>query len=45
MTNNQTRNVTSVYESPNCDVVEIKTEGVLCGSMQQLQEYEDEFIW
>lgn len=40
-----TTKVTTTYESPICDIVEINNEGVLCASMQQLQEYEDEFVW
>ena len=45
MTKNMTNKVANTYESPICDIVEIKSEGVLCASMQQLQEYEDEFEW
>ena len=33
------------YESPICDVVDIKSEGVLCASMQQLLEDENEYAW
>ena len=40
-----TTNVTTAYESPLCDIVEIKSEGVLCASMQQLEEYEGEYEW
>ena len=45
MTKNMTNKVANTYESPICDIVEINNEGVLCASMQQLQEYEDEFVW
>ena len=45
MTKNMTDKVTIAYESPICDIVDIKAEGVLCASMQQLVEYEDEFEW
>ena len=45
MTKNMTNKVANTYESPICDVVEINAEGVLCASMQQLYEYEDEFEW
>jgi hypothetical protein len=37
--------IVEFYESPKCDVTEILSEGVLCASMQQLYEYEDEFVW
>ena len=40
-----TTKVTNAYESPICDIVEIKSEGVLCASMQQLEEYEGEYEW
>lgn len=33
------------YESPECDIIEINAEGVLCGSLQQLEEYEGEYEW
>ena len=45
MTKNMTNMVTNTYESPLCDIVEIKSEGVLCASMQQLEEYEGEYEW
>ena len=45
MTNNMTDKVTIAYESPNCDIVDIKTEGVLCASLEQLYEYENEYDW
>lgn len=45
MTKNMTEKVAIAYESPNCGIVDIKVEGVLCASMQQLQEYENEFEW
>ena len=40
-----TTKVTTTYESPICDIVDINAEGVLCASMQQLEEYEDEYEW
>ena len=45
MTKNMTDMVTNTYESPLCDIVEIKSEGVLCASMQQLEEDENEYAW
>jgi len=44
MTKEMTK-VTPSYESPACDIVDINTEGVLCGSMQQLEEYDGEYEW
>jgi hypothetical protein len=40
-----TTKVTTSYELPICKIVDIKAEGVLCTSMQQIYEYEDEFEW
>ena len=40
-----TTKVTTTYESPICDIVDINAEGVLCASMQQLEEYEGEYGW
>ena len=37
--------VTQTYESPICDFIDVKTEGVLCASMEQLYEYDGEFEW
>lgn len=45
MTNNQTTNVTMVYESPKCDIVDIKAEGVLCASLEQFNEDNSDFTW
>ena len=45
MTKIMTEMVANTYESPICDIVEIKSEGVLCASLQQLYEYEDELDW
>jgi hypothetical protein len=45
MTKNITTLVAKAYESPLCGVVEINAEGVLCASMQQLEEYEGEYGW
>lgn len=42
---NITTQVAISYESPLCDLVDINTEGVLCASMQQLEEYEGEYEW
>ena len=44
MIQNTTKVITS-YESPICGTVDIKTEGLLCASMQQLEEYEKEYEW
>ena len=40
-----TTKVTTTYESPICDIVDINAEGVLCASMQQLEEVEGEYEW
>ena len=40
-----TTKVTTTYESPICDIVDINAEGVLCASMQQLLEDENEYAW
>jgi hypothetical protein len=45
MVNKEVDKVRSTYKSPVCDIVDIATEGVLCASMEQLYEYEDEFEW
>ncbi len=45
MTKHITTTEAIVYESPVCDIVDINTEGVLCASMQQLEEYEGEYEW
>ena len=45
MTKTMTNKVANTYESPNCDIVDIKSEGVLCASIQQLEEYENEYEW
>ena len=45
MTKNMTNKVANTYESPICEIVDIKAEGVLCASMQQLEEYENEYEW
>lgn len=45
MTKSITTSVAKAYESPLCDIVEIKAEGVLCASMQQLEEVEGEYEW
>lgn len=33
------------YESPICDVVDIKTEGVLCSSFETPEEYDKPYEW
>lgn len=45
MTKNMTNKVTNTYESPICDIVEINAEGVLCASLEQLDEYDNVFDW
>ena len=45
MTSKMTKMVVKSYESPVCDIVEMQSEGVLCGSMEQLKEYDDVFEW
>lgn len=45
MTKHITTTEAIVYESPVCDIVDINTEGVLCASIQQLEEYEGEYEW
>ena len=43
-----TRNITEVtrsYESPLCDIVVFTSEGVLCASLEQLQEDDSNFVW
>lgn len=46
MTKHITTTEAIVYESPVCDIININTEGgVLCASMQQLEEYEGEYEW
>lgn len=37
--------ITSLYEEPKCAVIEISPEGVLCASMEQLEEVEGEYEW
>ena len=36
---------TLIYELPVCNVIDLVAEGVLCGSMQQLEEYDNEYEW
>lgn len=45
MTKILTNKVTNTYESPLCEIVDIKSEGVLCASMEQLEDYENEYEW
>ena len=45
MTVNRTEQVTKVYISPACDIVEINTEGVLCTSFEEAKEYDDPYGW
>lgn len=44
-TKNAITPIGGAYESPACDIIEINAEGVLCGSLQQLEEYEGEYEW
>jgi len=37
--------VTPVYESPACDIVDVNTEGVLCGSFETPDEYDTPYQW
>ena len=30
--------ITGAYESPKCDILDIKSEGILCSSLEQLGE-------
>lgn len=45
MTKNMTEMVVNTYESPICDIVEIKSEGVLCGSFETPTEYDNPYAW
>lgn len=45
MTKIMTEMVANTYESPICDIVEIKSEGVLCASLEQLTEDDSDFTW
>ena len=41
MNKNKSEKVTVTYKSPKCDITEIGSEGVLCASLQQLNEDPD----
>ena len=46
MTKNMTEKVTIAYESPNCDIVDIKAEGVLCSSFETADDkYYGAYEW
>jgi hypothetical protein len=45
MTKNITTTVTTTYESPLCDIVEIKSEGLLCNSFEAPEEYDKPYEW
>ena len=45
MTKPENCNIKVAYESPQCDINELRTEGVLCASLQQLYEYENVYEW
>lgn len=45
MIKKQTDMVATIYESPKSEVVKLNNEGLLCASMQQLEEYEKEYEW
>ena len=44
MTKNTTT-VTTSYVSPFCEIVDIKSEAILCASMEQLVKYEKDYEW
>ena len=33
------------YTQPQCEVLNLSTEGVLCASVDDLFEYDDEYEW
>ena len=45
MTMELTKKVTMVYESPECSIVDIKAEGVLCNSFEIPEQYDDLYEW
>lgn len=45
MMKEMTVKVTRAYESPMCDIVDVHAEGVLCASMEQLKDYENDYEW
>ena len=46
MTKNMTNKVANTYESPICDVVDIKAEGVLCASFETADDdYYGAYEW
>lgn len=44
MSKNTTK-VTTTYESPICDIVDINNEGVLCSSFETPEEYDKPYEW
>lgn len=40
-----TTKVTTTYESPICDIVDINAEGVLCSSFETPEEYDTPYGW
>ena len=40
-----TTKVTTAYESPTCDIVDIKAEGILCNSFETPEEYDKPYEW
>ena len=42
MTKIMTEMVANTYESPICDIVEIKSEGVLCNSFEEVNVYRND---
>ena len=45
MMKEMTEKVTRTYESPMCEIVDVHAEGVLCASMEQLKDYENDYEW
>ena len=35
----------TIYESPWCETLDLAAAEIICGSMDQLYEYEGEFEW
>ena len=38
-------NQVNTYEKPMCLIIEVALEGILCASMEQLEEDENEYGW
>lgn len=45
MMKEMTEMVTRTYEPPMCEIVDVHAEGVLCASMEQLKDYENDYEW